>query len=207
MKCSLIKKIIWIVIGVFFVGFGAAVTMKANIGIGAYDSVAKSISDATGFAVGTMGMLTNCLCVVGSLCILRKEFGIKQILQVPFSILLGSVVNFVYYEFLTFTVNGLVLGIVVYLIGQIICALGVAIVMVVNEITFALEGFCDALTRIIPTEFAKMRQWADVISVVITVAMKFIFNLPWAVGIGTIIGVLIFGPCLGFFMKHLQKII
>lgn len=207
MKCSLIKKVIWIIIGVICVGAGAAVTMKANIGIGAYDSVAKSLSDATGFEVGTMGMVVNCSCVLGSLIILRKEFGIKHILQIPFSILLGSVINFVYYELFTFPVQGLIMGIIVYLIGQVVCALGVAIVMVVNEVTFALEGFCSALTRVIPIEFAKMRQWADIISVVITVAMKFIFNLPWAIGLGTIIGVIIFGPCMGFFMKHLEKVI
>jgi uncharacterized membrane protein YczE len=52
-----------------------------------------------------------------------------------------------------------------------------------------------------------MRQWADIVSVMITVAMKFIFNLPWAIGLGTIIGVIIFGPVMGFFMKHLEKII
>jgi uncharacterized membrane protein YczE len=207
MKCSLFKKAFWIILGVIFVGAGAATTMKANIGIGAYDSVAKSLSDASGFQVGTMGMAVNCSCVLGSLLILKKEFGIKHILQIPFSILLGSVINFVYYEFFTFPVQGLVMGVIVYLIGQIVCALGVAIVMVVNEITFALEGFCSALTRIIPIEFAKMRQWADIVSVMITVAMKFIFNLPWAIGLGTIIGVIIFGPVMGFFMKHLEKII
>lgn len=207
MKCSLTKKLIWIVIGVILVGVGAATTMKANIGIGAYDSVAKSLSDATGIEVGTMGIVTNCLCVLGSLMLLKKEFGIRQILQVPFSILLGSVINLVYYTLFTFPVDGLVLGIIVYLIGQIVCAFGVAIVMVVNEVTFALEGFCSALTRIIPIEFAKMRQWADIISVIISVTMKFIFDLPWAIGLGTIIGVIIFGPCLGFFMKYLEKVI
>lgn len=207
MKCSLTKKLIWIIIGVILVGVGAATTMKANIGIGAYDSVAKSLSDATGIEVGTMGIVTNCLCVLGSLVLLKKEFGIRQILQVPFSILLGSVINLVYYTLFTFPVEGLLLGIIVYLIGQIVCSFGVAIVMVVNEVTFALEGFCSALTRIIPIEFAKMRQWADVISVIISVAMKFIFDLPWAIGLGTIIGVIIFGPCLGFFMKHLEKVI
>ena len=73
MKCSLTKKIIWIIIGVILVGVGAATTMKANIGIGAYDSVAKSLSDATGIEVGTMGIVTNCLCVLGSLILLKKE--------------------------------------------------------------------------------------------------------------------------------------
>lgn len=186
MKCSLSKKIFWIVVGAILVGGGAALTMKANVGIGAYDSVAKSISDATGLEVGTMGILTNCLCVFGSLCILRKEFGIKQILQVPFSILLGTVINFVYYELLTFPFSSFIGGILLYIVGQVIVALGVAFVMIINEITFALEGFCDALTRYIPIPFSTMRQLADVVSVIITVIMKFTLDLPWAIGIGTI---------------------
>lgn len=203
-RSNLFWKLFWVVLGVILVGAGAAVTVKANVGIGAYDSLAKSLSDLNGMEVGTMGMVTNISCVVGSLLILRREFGIRQLLQVPFSILLGSVVNFVLYQILTFPFDSFIGGLVLYVVGQVVVAAGVALVMIINEVTFALEGLCDALTRLIPLSFAQMRQAADVVSVLITVAMKFIFNLPWSIGAGTLIGVVIFGPCVGFFMKALK---
>ena len=79
--------------------------------------------------------------------------------------------------------------------------------MLLDEVTFALEGFCMALTDIIPVKFHVVRQAADVISVLIVVILTLIFNISWSIGIGTILGMLTFGPTLGIFMKIFKPIL
>ncbi len=201
------KRYLLIIIGFMIVGTGAAFTLKANVGIGAWDALAKSTSDIIHLEVGTMGMIFNCSCVVGQIIILRKKFKPIQLLQIPFSILLGTVINFVLYDLLVFNFDTFIGGIIMYVIASIVCAFGVSIVMVLDEVTFALEGFCMAITSLIDKKFHVIRQLADVLSVLVVVILTLIFDIPWSIGVGTIIGMLIFGPLLGIFMKLLKPIL
>ena len=201
------KRYILIVLAFMIVGTGCAFTLKSGIGVGAWDAMAKSVSDLIGIEVGTMGMIFNCTCVVCQIIILRKKFRWIQLLQIPLSVLLGMVINFVFYELLIFEFQSFAGGIIMYIIASTVCAFGVSIVMLLDEVTFALEGFCMALTDIIPVKFHVVRQAADVISVLIVVILTLIFNISWSIGIGTILGMLTFGPTLGIFMKIFKPIL
>lgn len=201
------KRYMLIILGFIITGCGCALTMKANVGVGAWDALAKTTYDMTGLAVGTAGIIFNTCCVIGQVVILRKKFKPIQILQVPLSILLGVVVNFVLYHLLVFPFDSFIGGCVLYLVASTICAFGVSIVMLLDEVTFALEGFCMALTNVIPMKFSSIRQAVDIICIVLLVILKFALHLPWSIGAGTIIGMLTFGPTLGIFMKLFKPIL
>ena len=94
-----------------------------------------------------------------------------------------------------------------YVFATLFIAFGVAIVMAINEVTLALEGFCLALTRVINKDFAKIRQYSDFLSLAIVTVLTLIFKLEWSIGLGTIIGAIIFGPVLGVYMKILEPIL
>lgn len=202
---SMIKKYMIVVFGFIIVGIGAAFTLKANVGVGAWDALAASLSYISGIEVGTVGMVCNISCVFGQMLILKKDFKPIQLLQIPLGVLLGMVINFVLYDILVFPFNSFVGGIIMCVIATEVCAIGVSLVMVLDEVTFALEGFCDALTKVIPLEFHKIRQWADVLSFLAIVVITLLNDIPWSIGIGTIISMVIFGPSLGVYMKVLKK--
>lgn len=201
------KRYLLVILGFMITGTGAAITMKANVGVGAWDALAKSTNDLTGIAVGTAGMFFNCSCVIGQICILRKNFKLIQFLQIPLSILLGTIINFVLYYLLVFPFDSFIGGCFLYLLGSTFAALGVSLVMLLDEVTFALEGFCMALTKVIPFKFASIRQAVDVICIILIIIAKFALNLPWSIGVGTIIGMLTFGPMLGIFMKLFKPVL
>lgn len=200
------KKYIVIMFGFMIVGFGCALTIKANVGMGPWDAFAKSFSDIIGIEVGTAGIIFNCMCVIGQLILLRKNFTFQHLLQVPFCMVLGVIVNFAANTLFTFEVTSIRQGILLYLLANMICALGVSMVMLINKVTMALEGFCMVLSRIFPIEFHKVRQLADVISIAGVILLTIVFSIPLSLGIGTVLGMLIFGPTLGIFMKLLHPI-
>lgn len=202
-----IKKYFIIVLGFIIVGVGFAFTLKANVGVGAWDAMSASLNSLTGIEVGTWGMILNIACVFGQIIVLKKEFKLIQLLQIPLSVLLGMVINFVLYDILIFQFDSFVGGIIMYIISTEICVIGVAMIMVLDEVTFALEGFCDVLTKILPFEFHVIRQFADILSFVIIIILTFVTQIPWSIGIGTIIGMIIFGPSLGMFMKLFKKLL
>lgn len=194
-----------IVLGFIIVGIGFAFTLKANVGVGAWDALSASLYSLSGIEVGTVGMILNIGCVFGQMIILKKDFKVIQLLQIPLSVLLGLVINYVLYEILVFPFDSFIGGIVMYIVSTEICVVGVALIMVLDEVTFALEGFCDALTKVIPFRFPVVRQFADIVSFGIIVILTLVTQIPWSIGIGTIIGMVIFGPSLGVFMKLFQK--
>ncbi len=76
--------------------------------------------------------------------------------------------------------------------------------MVLDIVTFALEGACMAVSKVSGKKFHVLRQGVDIISVLLIIIIVFVTEVPLAVREGTIIGVLLFGPMMGIFMK-LQK--
>lgn len=194
-----------IVLGFIIVGIGFAFTLKANVGVGAWDALSASLYSLSGIEVGTVGMILNIGCVFGQMIILKKDFKVIQLLQIPLSVLLGLVINYVLYEILVFPFDSFIGGIVMYIVSTEVCVIGVSLIMVLDEVTFALEGFCDALTKVIPFRFPVVRQFADIVSFGIIVILTLVTQIPWSIGIGTIIGMVIFGPSLGVFMKLFQK--
>lgn len=59
----------------------------------------------------------------------------------------------------------------------------------------------------IPLQFHVIRQFADIFSLVVIIIMTLLMDIPWSIGVGTVIGMIIFGPSLGMFMKLFQKIL
>lgn len=200
------KKYFVIVFGFMIVGFGSALALKANAGMGAWDAVSKSTSDIFQIEVGTMSIFFNSLCVLGQILILKKEFNRIQLLQIPFSIILGMIINYVAYDFLLFELHSLGIGVLVYIVACIISAIGVSMVMLVNKVTFALEGLCMAISLTIRIKFHFIRQIADFLSVLLVLLLTYIFSIPLSLGVGTLTGMLMFGPCIGYFMKVLRPL-
>lgn len=187
------------------VGIGASLTLKAAIGVGAWDALAQSISFSTGIKVGTIAMILNSSCVLGQLLILRKDFRLKHLLQLPIGIVIGVVVNFIFYDVLgPITVDSYVMNLLLLLVAYIIIAASIAGIMLLDVVTFPLEGICMAIANKMNWKFVVVRQSADVISLVLVLIITFTMAIPLTLREGTVIGMLFFAPLMGFFMKLLE---
>ncbi|MHC1684683.1 MAG: YitT family protein [Clostridiaceae bacterium] len=203
-----IHQIIILAICVIITGFGASLTMKASLGIGAYDAAAMSVSQLLIIKVGTVAMCFNISCVLFQVLILRKEFKPIQFLQIGISILLGTVVNFFLYSILgQLAVSTYILRLILFILGIIICAFAVAIIMAINIVSMPLEGFCMAISNKININFGKIRQYADVVSIVIAVILTLVFGSSLTLREGTILGMIMFGPLLDKFMNLFKPVL
>lgn len=199
------RRIVVLIFSVVIVACSAALTLKAAIGVGAWDALAQTGSLVTGIEVGTIGMGCNFICIFIQIIILKKEFKPIQLLQIPVSILLGIIVNFMLYEvYSKFTVTSYWMNVGLLLIGSIISAFAVGMVMVLDIVTFALEGACMAVSKVTGLKFHHIRQGVDIGAILLILVIVVIADVPSAIREGTVIGMLLFGPLMGIFMK-LQK--
>ena len=202
---KIVKQIIFMAIGVIITGIGASLTVKAAVGVGAWDALSLSVSGVIGMKIGTFSMIMNISCVVLQLVMLGKRFKPLMFLQVLVAVLLGYVVNFMLYDVLSgIVITQYYLNMILYLFGLLIIIFGVANVMTINFISFPLEGACTVIADRYHLNFGTVRQWADILSVLIAIAVALIFRNELTVREGTIIGMLIFGPLLHQFMVALK---
>lgn len=204
---KIVKRSIVLIFFVTMVSVGCALTLKASIGVGAWDALAQTGSEMFSIPVGTVGMIFNFMCIFIQIIVLRKDFKIIQLLQIPVSILLGSMINFILYDvFGDFVISNYIMQIILLIVGCITSAFAVAAVMVLDVVTFALEGACMAVSNVTHKKFHVLRQLVDVICIIVILIVAFSLDLPLAVREGTIIGMLLFGPLMGIFMKILKPI-
>ena len=202
------KRVILLILFAVIVATGAAISLKAAIGVGAWDAVSQTISFMTGIKVGTCVIILNILCLLGQVLMLKKKFRLIQWLQVPLNLLIGFIVNLILYNMLgDLVIDSYIVRIGLLILSYCLCAFGVAAVMVLDLVTFSLEGVCAAISEKIGFEFSKLRQAVDVICVALVFLLAWIFKVELAVREGTIIGMLIFGPLLGIFMKIIEPVL
>lgn len=91
-KKELIKRYIVFIIGLFFAGIGVAFTKRSDLGVSPISSVANVMSIK--FPVMSMGswlIIWNCVLILAQIIILRRDFKLYQLLQIPPIIFVWSV--------------------------------------------------------------------------------------------------------------------
>lgn len=203
-----IKRYLLVIFCFVMIGSGVAFTLKAGVGVGAWDALGQTGYDLFGIKAGTVSMILNCVCVLVQILILRKDFRLVQLLQIPCSIVFGTVTNFVLYDLLgNVVIDSYILNVLLCVFGVVWNAFFISIIMCIDAVTTALEGACAAMTRLIPLSFSAIRQAVDVICILMITVIVCIFKVPFSIREGTIIAMLIFGPSIGVFMKGVQPVI
>ncbi|SHR48720.1 Uncharacterised protein [Mycobacteroides abscessus subsp. abscessus] len=203
-----IKIMFLLLLIILSVGIAASLSLKVSIGVGAYDALAQSISFLSGIKVGTIGMIFNSSCIVGQFILLRKGFKIRHLLQLPLTILIGVVINFFFYEvWASITIDSYILRVILLIAALTMVAFALAIMLVLDVVTFPLEGFCMTLSKKTKWKFVYIRQSVDLLCILLVVLLTFGFSLSLTIREGTVIGMLLMGPLIGFFMKKIQPVL
>lgn len=202
------KKVCLLCLAVIITACGAALTLKAAIGVGAWDALAQTGGEIFKIKVGTVGMICNFICVLLQIIILKKNFKLIQLLQIPVSILLGMIINLMLYQvYSNITITSYWMNIILLIIGYIITAGSVAVIMVMDIVTFALEGLCMAIHEVTKIKFHHLRQGVDVICILVILFVSLSMNIELSIREGTVIGMLLYGPLMGIFMRvYVQKL-
>lgn len=171
-----IKRYIFLVVGLAIMSFGVAFSINAELGTSPVSSIPYVTSEISGLSVGTTTIIVNTIIVLLQIVVLRRQFKLIRLLQIPVCIVFGLLID----------VAGLCIEAVVpanYLMQWLLCvcgivlvAVGVAFEMSAGVLTLAGEGLVQALCTVLPkVKFGYMKVMVDVSFVVIAVALSFIF--------------------------------
>lgn len=189
------------------VSFGVALTLKAAIGVGAWDALSQTGSNLSGIRVGTVGMLMNFACVLLELLILRRDFKINHLMQMVISAVIGYCVNFFFYDVLgNVELTNYFSRVALLLAAYALNAVTGGCLIMLNVGTFAVEGACKVIGDKIGKPFHVLRQGVDIISIVICVLLAICLKTPLTIREGTVLGMLVYGPIMGISVKLFKPI-
>lgn len=200
------KKYLLLALLIFLTSFGISFAIKAGIGLAAFDAFNQTLSDTSGLKVGSIVMFAQIFFVFLQLILLKKKTTVKIFLQIPMVILLGQFINFfVYTVFDELVFNHYLTRLIIFILSQFWISFFVGAILVLDLIAMPIEHFSLILTKRIPFTLGKIRQSIDLILIILSLMLTFIFSVSLSIREGTLISALIFGPMLGFFMTLIRS--
>ncbi len=121
----------------------------------------------------------------------------------------GLILDLFMYLMSLFSINYIVIRIIFYIIGELICTMGIAFLFQTYLIPEVYDLFVKEVSKKYNFNFSKTKIVYDIISLLISISLSFIlfgFGNFVGVGIGTIIIAFINGPLIGLFTKLYLKI-
>lgn len=206
---KLASRSLLFIIGLFFSGVGVAFTKHGELGVSPISSVANIMSIK--FPVLSMGnwlIIWNCVLIVGQFLILKKEFKLFQLLQIPLSFLFGFFTDFGLWIVSFFPVKNYGMQLLMLFLGIIILAFGISLTVTANVIMNSGEAIVKAISDKTGYVFGNVKVIFDISCVTLSVILSLLFFNCKIVGTreGTIISAVCTGLMVKFFIKRVKKI-
>lgn len=200
----MLKKVFIYIMGILILGFGVILNTKTGLGVAAINSVPYSLSFMTDLTLGNWTTILYIVFVVFQIIIYRK-FDMKVILQIPFSYVMGALLDF-YDNLITFIPIQMYQSLIMLVIAILMTGFGVYLVVSMNFIPNPPDGMVNALSYYLKKEFGQVKWIFDCCMMTITIVMTFVvMGKVIGVGIGTVISAIFVGRSIQMFSKICKK--
>lgn len=206
-KTEIAKRYILFIISLFFSALGVAFTKHGELGVSPISSVANVMSyQFSSFSLGTWLIIWNCILIIGQILILRKNFQLIQLLQVPLSFLFGWFTDLGMFMVSFIPTNTYPIRLAMVVIGIVVLGFGISLSVIANVIMNSGEAFVKAVSDMMNKDFGNIKIGFDVFCVIISLVLSLIFFHFTIVGTreGTIISALLTGVIVKFFSSKLK---
>ena len=189
-----VKRYLVFLLGLFVNSLAVSIITKANLGTSPISSIPYVLSLNFPFTLGNFTIFFSVFLIVLQLFILRKNFKLEHLLQIPISVVFG------YFIDATMVLLGWLdpqqywLKIVTLLIGCLILGAGVYMEVLANVAMLPGESFVRAVSSTWHFEFGTVKIIFDTSMVVIAAVMSFVLSHElMGVREGTVIAALLVG--------------
>ena len=199
-----LKRYLIFLVGLFVNSLGVSLITKANLGTSPISSIPYVLSLNFPFTLGNFTIFFSIFLIVLQLIILRKNFKLEHILQIPVSIIFGYFIDLTMILFSWVNPEAYIMKIVYLLIGCLILGVGVYMEVLADVVMLPGESFVRAIVLTWKTNFGTTKICFDVSMSVIAAVLSFVFaGRLDGVREGTVIAALLVGFIARFIGKKL----
>lgn len=200
---ALFYRSLFFVLGLFIMTFGVGLTIKAELGVGAWDALNIAFTELIGLTIGTWIIIDGAVLIIVNAILLKRKPEILSLLTI---ILIGSLVDFWMLLVLeSWEVNGLIIKMVTLALGLFIIGLGAAIYLQAKFPSSPIDAFMMAIRE----RFGVNLMMAKTIGELVALFPALLLQGP--IGVGTIIITFTIGPfvqlCFPYFEKLMKRLV
>ena len=206
-KTELIKRYIFLLVGLFVNGLGVSFITKAGLGTSPITSIPYTLSLGFTPTVGMFTLVFNIFLVILQVILLRRNFQLQNLLQLPIIALFSFFID------LTMSLLGFMqpetyaMKVVSLIVGCLILGFGVFMEMVANVAMLPGEATVRAVSDVFSTDFGKTKIAFDSSMTIIAAILSFImFKHLDGVREGTIVAAIPVGFIARLFKKYIGGI-
>ena len=206
-KTELIKRYIFLLVGLFVNGLGVSFITKAGLGTSPITSIPYTLSLGFTPTVGMFTLVFNIFLVILQVILLRRNFQLQNLLQLPIIALFSFFID------LTMSLLGFMqpetyaMKVVSLIVGCLILGFGVFMEMVANVAMLPGEATVRAVSDVFSTDFGKTKIAFDSSMTIIAAILSFImFKHLDGVHEGTFVAAILVGFIARLFKKYIGGI-
>lgn len=200
-----LKRYILFLVGLFINSLGVSLVTKASLGTSPISSIPYVLSLKFPLTLGNFTILFSILLILLQILILRKNFKIENILQIPVSIAFGYFIDLTMYMFFWVNPQNYVIKLLTLLAGCIVLGFGVYMEVLADVVMLPGESFVRAIVQTWKTNFGTTKIIFDSSMTIIAGVLSVVFfGKLNGVREGTIIAALLVGFIARLFGKYLE---
>ena len=197
-----LKRYVIFLIGLFVNSLGVSLITKASLGTSPISSIPYVLSLSFPFTLGNFTIFFSVFLILLQLLILRKNFKLEHVLQIPVSIVFGYFIDLTMLLFAWVNPQAYVMKIIYLLIGCLILGFGVYMEVLADVVMLPGESFVRAIVLTWKTNFGTTKICFDVSMAVIAAILSFVFTGRLN---GVLEGTIIAALLVGFIARVLGK--
>jgi uncharacterized membrane protein YczE len=199
-----LKRYVIFLIGLYINSLGVAMVTKANLGTSPISSIPYVSSLRYSPTLGQFTIGFSLILIALQLLILRKNFKVEHILQIPVSIAFGYFIDFSMQLLRAIQPESYPNKVIYLLLGCVILGFGVYMEVLADVVMLPGESFVRAVASTWNTEFGSTKVAFDVSMTVIAAVLSFLFfGKLQGVREGTIVAAILVGMIARTFGKLL----
>lgn len=193
-KKELFERYIIFTIGLFINSLGVSMITKADLGTSPISSIPYVLSLYYPMTLGQFTIIFSILLIILQLIILKKNFKLEHILQIPVSIVFGYFIDFSMMILSFINPSAYITKVFYLLLGSVVLGIGVYMEVLANVVMLPGESFVRAIVFTKKFEFGITKVAFDVSMTVIAALLSFVLMKHLAgVREGTIVAALLVG--------------
>lgn len=193
-----IVRFLYFCTGVVIMGLGIALTTRSGLGTSPISAPMWVLAIRGPWSFGQWTFAINTLFVILQFVLLRRNFPLIALLQIPAAIVFGMAIDAWMWVIQALNPTVYPLQMLQLLAGATILGIGVAVQVAPKSMYLAGEGMVMALSQVTGVHFHRMKIIFDCTLVALAIAMSFIF-VGELVGVreGTVIAAVLVGVVVG----------
>lgn len=176
------KRCLVMLTGLFLMALGVAISTKANLGTSPISSLPYVLSLVFPWSMGAISILMNTFFIMLQIILLRKNFQLLQLLQLPVVIIFGYFTDFTLEIVAGIHVTNYFLEWLLCILSFIVIGLGVFLTVKANVVMMAGDGLIKAITQVFNKEFGTTKVYFDS-TLVISSTFISLYNLHGLYGV------------------------